>query len=106
MQLICKIGDFRRFEKPTVLTAYLGLVPSQRSSGNTIRPGAITKTGNVHARKALVSAIWKYIHYPRISVALRERQKRCDARTIAISQRAQKRLYKGNYIRMCRRVKI
>ena len=94
MQLICEIGDFRRFEKPTALMAYLGLVPSQRSSGNTIRSGAITKTGNVHARKALVSAAWKYIHSPRISVALRERQKHCDARTIAISQRAQKRLYK------------
>jgi transposase len=94
MQLVCEIGDFRRFEKPTALMAYLGLVPAQRSSGNTIRSGSITKTGNVHARKALVSAAWKYIHRPRISVSLRERQKHCSARTVAISQRAQKRLCK------------
>ena len=43
MQLVCEIGDFRRFESPTALMAYLGLIPSQRSSGNTIRTGAITK---------------------------------------------------------------
>ena len=93
-QLVCEIGDFRRFEKPTALMAYLGLVPSQRSSGNTIRSGFITKAGNTHARKALVSAAWKYIHCPRISASLRERQKHCGARTVAISQRAQKRLHK------------
>ncbi len=93
MQLVCEIGDLRRFEKPTALMAYLGLVPSQRSSGNTVRSGSITKTGNVHARKALVSAAWKYIHYPRISISLAERQKQCSARTVAISQRAQKRLH-------------
>jgi len=87
LQLVCEIGDFRRFEKPTALMAYLGLIPSQHSSGNTIRPSSITKTGNTHARKALVSAAWKYIHYPRISVSLRERH--CSARTVDISQRAQ-----------------
>ena len=56
MQLVCELGDIRRFGHPTALMAYLGLVPSQRSSGATIRYGGITKTGNVHARKALVSA--------------------------------------------------
>ena len=60
MQLLCKLGDFRRFERPTALMAYLGLVPSQRSSGTTLRYGSLTKTGNVPARKALVSAAWKY----------------------------------------------
>ena len=94
MQLVCEIGDFRRFEKPAALMAYLGLVPSQRSSGNTIRSGSITKTGNTHVRKVLVSAAWKYVNPPRVSIALRERQKHCSARTVAISQRAQKRLHK------------
>lgn len=94
MQLVCEIDDFRRFEKPIALMAYLGLVPSQRSSGNTIRSGSITKTGNTHAWKVLMSAAWKYIHCPRINVSLRERQKHCSARTVAISQRAQKRLHK------------
>ena len=56
MHLMCEVGDFRRFDRPTSLMAYLGLVPSQRSSGNTIRTGSITKTGNAHARKVLVSA--------------------------------------------------
>ncbi len=94
MQLVCEIGDFRRFESPTALMAYLGLVPSQHSSGNTIRTGSITKTGNTHARKVLVSAAWKYIYVPRISVALQERQKHCSAKVIAITQKAQTRLYK------------
>lgn len=94
MQLVCEIGDFRRFERPSALMAYLGLVPSQRSSGNTIRSGSITKTGNTHVRKVLVSAAWKYVNPPRVSIALRERQKHCSARTVAISQRAQKRLHK------------
>ena len=94
MQLLCEIGDFRRFERPTALMAYLGLIPSQRSSGNTIRSGSITKAGNSHARKALVSAAWKYTHYPRVSVSLAERHKQCSAQTVAISQRAQKRLHK------------
>ncbi len=92
MQLVCEIGDFRRFESPTALMAYLGLVPSQHSSGNTIRTGSITKTGNTHARKVLVSAAWKYIYA--ISVALQERQKHCSAKVIAITQKAQTRLYK------------
>ncbi len=48
MQLICEIVDFSRFERPTELMAWLGLIPSQRSSGNTIRHGSITKTGNTH----------------------------------------------------------
>ena len=94
MQLICEIGDFRRFERPTALMAYLGLVPSQHSSGKTIRTGSITKTGNTQVRKALVGAVWKYTYAPRIRTALAERQKHCSAQTVAISQRAQKRLYK------------
>ena len=94
MQLVCEIGDFRRFERLSTLMAYLGLVPSQHSSGNTIRSGSITKTGNTHARKVLVSAARKYIYSSRISVSLREWQKRCGARTVAISQRAQTRLHK------------
>ena len=69
-------------------------MPSQRSSGATIRYGGITKTGNVHARKALVSAAWKYTHRPYISLAMRKRQERCSARVVAISLRAQHRLYK------------
>lgn len=94
MHLMCEIGDFRRLNRPTNLMAHLGLVPSQRSSGNTIRTGSITKTGNAYARKVLVSAAMKYRYTPRISVGLEQRQKTCDASTIAIRQRAQKRCHK------------
>jgi len=53
MQLVCEISDFRRAGKQSVLMAYHGQAPSQRSSGNTIRSGSITKTGNSHARRVL-----------------------------------------------------
>ena len=76
------------------MIAYLELVPSQRSSRATIRYGGITKTGNAHARQAPVSAAWKYTNPPYISVAMRKRQARCSTRTVAISLRAQQRLYK------------
>ena len=71
----------------------MGLVPSQRSSGTTLRYGSLTKTGNVPARKARVSAAWKYPYRPIVSVALQQQQRYGSARTIAISQRAQRRLY-------------
>ena len=77
MQLTCEIGDIRRFARPKALMAYLGLVPSEHSSGNRTRHGSITKAGNSHARKALVSAAWKYTHYPRRSQALHQRQRHC-----------------------------
>ena len=94
MQLACELGDIRRFEHPRSLMAYVGLIPSERSSGNRIRSGPITKTGNTFARKALVTAAWKYINAPRRSVALTLRQQHCSASVIAISWRAQKRLHK------------
>ncbi len=103
MQLVWKIGDVRRFESPTAWMAYLGFVPSQHSSGNTIRTGSITKTGNTHARKVLVSAAWKYTYAPRIRVALQERQKHCSAKVIAISQKTQTRLYKRSHARSKRK---
>ena len=94
VQLICEIDDLRRFEEPAALMAYLVLVLSRRSSGNTIRSGSTTKAGISHARKVLANAAWKYIYRPRISVPLRERQKHCRARTVAIGQRAQRRLHR------------
>jgi len=58
--LVAEIGDPRRFDSPRQLMAYLGLVPSEHSTGNTVRRGGITKTGNARARKALVEAAWTY----------------------------------------------
>ena len=54
--MVVEIGDLRRFENPRQLMAYLGLVPSENSSGQTTKRGGITKTGNGHARRALIEA--------------------------------------------------
>ena len=68
--LCAEIGDFARFESPAKLMHYLGLVPSENSSGQARRQGAITKTGSRHARRLLVEAAW---HYRRLQLRGKER---------------------------------
>ncbi len=63
--LCAEIGDFTRFQRPGKLMSYVGLVPSENSSGETRRQGAITKTGSRHARRLLVEASWHYRKTPR-----------------------------------------
>jgi len=63
--LIAEIGDFRRFGHPRELAAWLGIVPSEYSSGDAQHRGHITKTGNRHARRLLIEAAWHYRHRPR-----------------------------------------
>jgi transposase len=58
--VVAEIGDPRRFTKPSQLMAYLGLVPSEHSSGERVRRGGLTKAGNGRTRKALVEAAWTY----------------------------------------------
>ena len=72
--------------------AYLGLVPSEHSSGNTIKKGGITKTGNGHARKALMEAAWAYRLKPRVSRFLLKRQQGLSDKVRQISWEAQLRL--------------
>ena len=60
---VASTGDLSRFESPRLLMGYLGLVPSEHSSGGTIRRGGITKTGNREARRMLIEAAWSY-QYP------------------------------------------
>jgi transposase len=60
--MVSEAGDLRRFDHPRQLMAFLGLVPSERSTGEARRQGGITKTGNSSARKALVEAAWTYRH--------------------------------------------
>ena len=67
--LAAEIGDFKRFRTPKQLMAYLGLVPSEHSSGGTRRQGGITRTGNRHARWVLVEAAWNYRFGPCASQA-------------------------------------
>jgi transposase len=63
--LIAEIGDFARFSHPRELCAWLGIVPSEYSSGQQRHRGHITKTGNHHARRLLIEAAWSYQHRPR-----------------------------------------
>lgn len=65
---VAAIGDINRFETPRHLMAYLGLVPSEQSSGERVRRGGITKTGNREARRMLVEAAWSYRYPARISM--------------------------------------
>lgn len=92
MTLVTELHDFRRFRKPRQLMAYLGLVPSEQSSGDRTRRGGITKTGNGHARRVLVESAWHYRHPPRVSTTLRKRREGQPARVIALADRAHQRL--------------
>jgi transposase len=71
--LVAEVGDIRRFAHPRQLMAYLGLVPSEHSSGERVARGSITKTGNTHARRLLVEAAWNYRFQPRIGRRAQQR---------------------------------
>ena len=92
MTLVAEIGDFRRFARPSELMAFLGLVPSEYSSGGRRHQGAITKTGNSHARRVLVEAAWNYRYPPRMSASLQRRQEGQPKAVRDIAWRAQLRL--------------
>ena len=91
--LAAEIGDFERFEHPRQLMSYLGLVPSEKSSGETRRQGQITKSGSRHARRLLVEAAWHYRRPPRLGTTLERRQESQPQAVIAIAWKAQQRLH-------------
>jgi transposase len=91
--LCAEIGDFARFQRPGQLMSYLGLVPSEHSSGQSRRQGPITKSGSRHARRLLVEAAWHYRRPPRLGSTLRRRQHDQPAPVVAIAWNAQKRLH-------------
>jgi transposase len=90
--MVVEIGDLRRFENPRQLMAYLGLVPSENSSGQTTKRGGITKTGNGHARRALIEAAQAYSFPARVSRTLRKRQEGLPREIKEIAWKAQVRL--------------
>jgi transposase len=90
--ILAELHDVRRFASAPALMAYLGLVPSEDSSGETHRRGRITRTGNAVVRRLLVETAWHYQHRPRIGVALTRRRQGQPARVIAIADKAQQRL--------------
>jgi transposase len=92
MLILAELHDFRRFQAPRALMAYLGLVPGEDSSGEKHRRGRITRTGNTLVRRVLVEAAWHYQHRPTVGVALAKRRKGQPTRVIAIADKAQQRL--------------
>ncbi|MCA1700930.1 MAG: IS110 family transposase [Actinobacteria bacterium] len=90
--LCAEIGQFGRFPKPSLLSGFLGIVPSERTSDQKRRQGAITKAGPTHARRLLVEAAHHYRHPPRIGQVLARRQEGQDPRVVAVAWRAQRRL--------------
>ena len=94
MTLATEIGDWRRFERPGQLMAYLGLVPSEHSSGNRERRGSITKAGNSRCRHVLVQAAWSYRHRPAVGLELKKRQRDQPPEVTGHAWKAQHRLHK------------
>jgi len=90
--LVAEIGDLRRFEHPRKLMGYLGLVPTEHSSGDRVSRGSITKTGNAHARRLLTEAAWNYRFKARIGPRAQERQKDLSDELRADAWKAQVRL--------------
>lgn len=77
--VVAEVGDLRRFATTPQLMAYLGLVPSEYSSGGSTRRGGIAKTGNSHVRRVLVEAAWTYRHAARKTAVLQRRAERAPA---------------------------
>ena len=94
LTIAAELGDPRRFPTAPSTMAFVGLVPSEHSSGTKQARGAITKTGNAHLRRVLVEAAWHYRHHPFVGDALRQRQRGAPAAVIAQAWTAQHRLHR------------
>ena len=90
--LVAEIGDLRRFDHPRKLMGYLGLVPSEHSSGQRVARASITKTGNAHARRLLTEAAWNYRFKARIGSKAQQRQQDLPEPIRAMAWKAQVRL--------------
>jgi len=93
--VVAEVGDFQRFDTPRQLMAYLGLTPSEHSSGASVRRGGITKAGSGLARRALIEGAWSYRMQARVSPKL-------HARLEALPRAARDIAWKGQ-LRMCLR---
>ena len=92
MTIMAELGDITRFDSPRQLMKYLGLVPSESSSGPRVRRGGITKTGNGHVRRVLVEAAWCYRFPARKTAQIQRRAEQASDKVQAIAWKAQKRL--------------
>nr|WP_290824204.1 IS110 family transposase [Halomonas sp.] len=92
MVLMAELGDISRFDSPRQLMAFLGLVPSEHSSGSRRRQGAITLTGNSYARRMLVESAWSYRFPARQTMHLKRKAAGAPEEARAVAWKAQKRL--------------
>jgi transposase len=104
LTIAAELGDPRRFATAPSTMAFVGLVPSEHSSGTKRAQGGITKTGNAHLRRVLVESAWHYRHHPFVSATLRARQHGAPAGVIARAWTAQQRLHR-RYQRLAARGK-
>lgn len=104
LTIAAELGEVRRFPSPRGLMAYVGLIPSEHSSGTRRARGTITKTGNAHVRRVLVEAAWHYRHHPFIGKQLRRRQVGAPPTALIPAWRARQRLYR-RYQRLAARGK-
>jgi transposase len=92
MTIVAELGDLARFDEPAELMAYLGLIPSEHSSGASIKKGGITKSGNTHARRALIESAQAYRLPARRSATIRKRQQGLPEDVLTVAWEAQLRL--------------
>lgn len=105
MTTLAELGDITRFDSPQELMAYLGLVPSEHSSGGSRRQGSLTRTGNGHVRRVLVEAAWNYRFPARKTRCIEQRAEQTSPNVQAIAWAAQKRLC-GRYQDLLRAGKL
>jgi transposase len=105
MILITELQDFRRFEHPRDLMGFVGIVPSERSSGKRQRRGGITKTGNTHVRRVLVEAAWSYRRRPAVGPQAKRLFEGQPPEVISLVKKAQTRLH-GRYRHLVGKGKI
>jgi transposase len=102
---LAEIGDLSRFRSPRELMAYLGLVPSEHSTGDKVKRGGITKAGNRRARRILVECSWAYRHPPRVGKKKQDKVAAAPQAVRDIAWKAQHRLY-GRYRALIRKGKL
>jgi hypothetical protein len=94
LTLVAEVGDFSRFDEARSLMHFLGLTPSEHSSGGSRTQGGITKCGNAHCRRVLTEAAWQYRLHPKVSEAMQKRQQGQSKEVRLIAWEAQQRLHK------------
>jgi transposase len=94
LSTVAELGDLSRFDSPRQLMSYLGLTPSEYSSGNTRRLGGITKAGNAHARRTIIEGAWAYRYNAKVSRPMQHRQETLPQGIRDIAWKAQVRLCK------------